>query len=257
MSSKSPGILDPLRVRIRRFQFIVGLGFLALVVGSVLSVSLSVRLLARVQALEVEALRILIVLLLENLWVLGVLPLVCYGAARILELRPLTTSLGAALSGELFILALDFVREGVDGLWQGWMATSLRLTAFSVGVLLSYRAGVRGRAAAEAGAARTRAQAEARKGEYMEFLREAERGAEKSAQREAERAAAASAGGAPAPADSTTVKVESTQAPAPAEAPAPVEAPSTPSASSEAAPSQANATDPLPPGETKHTASGS
>ena len=50
MSSKT-SVLQPLRVRVRRFQFIVGLGFLALMGGSVLSVALSVRLATRVQAL--------------------------------------------------------------------------------------------------------------------------------------------------------------------------------------------------------------
>lgn len=261
VSSKSPGILEPLRVRIRRFQFILGLGFLALVVGSVLSVSLSVRLLVRVQALEAEALRLLIVLVLENLWVLGVLPLVCYGAARILELRPLSTSLGAALSGEFFVLALDFVREGLDGLWQGAVASSLRLAAFATGVFLSYRAVARGRAAAEEGAARARAKAEARKGEYLEFLREAERGAEKSAQREAERAAvAASAGGATeaaaAQGGALVPTAELSVSAGTAEPPAPAEVASPPSAPSEATPSSPGEAGEAASGETKHSATG-
>lgn len=194
MSSKSPGILDPLRVRIRRLQLVAGLGFFSLVLGAVLTGSLSVRLISRIQAVETDALRLLIGTLLENLWVLGVLPLVGYGAARLLELKPLSTALGAACAGESFVLALDFVRDGFDGLVGDWPHTLLRILMFTAGVLLTYRAVSRGRAAAEEAAAKAQAQAEARKGEYQEFLRQAERDAEKLAQREAERAAAASTG---------------------------------------------------------------
>ncbi len=193
VSSKSPTVLDPLRVRIRRFQFIVGLGFLSLVVGSVFSVSLTMRLSERVQALSVEWLQVLIAVCLENLWVLGALPLLCYGAARILELKPLPTALGAAVSGQFFVLALGFVWGGFSGIWGGTLASLLRAVAFSTGVFLSYRAVLSGRAAASRGVAKAQAQAEARKSEYDEFLREAERTAERTAQREAERNASGGA----------------------------------------------------------------
>jgi hypothetical protein len=191
VSSKPPGILDPLRVRLRRLQFVVGLGFLSLVIGSVLTVSLTVRLSGRVQSLPWESLQLLIAVMLEHLWVLGVLPLLCYGVARILELKPLSTAVGAVLSGELFVLALYFVRDGFEGFWTGWFYAGLRFIALAAGVLLTYRAVVLGRAAAAQGSVKAEAQAAARTSEYSEFLREAERGAERSAQREAERAAAA------------------------------------------------------------------
>ncbi|WP_224249639.1 hypothetical protein [Hyalangium gracile] len=234
MSSKPPKVLDSLRVRVRRLQFIVGMGFLSLVVGSVLTVSLTVRLSERVQGMQVEPLRVLIAIVLEHLWVLGVLPVMCYGAARILELRPLSTSLGAAFSGQLFVFALSFVRDGFEGLWAGWFYTSLRVIAFSAGVFLSHRAVVRGRAAAAQGAAKAQKQAEERKAEYMEFLKDAERGAEKSAQREAERAAAAASVGGAAVASAPAV--EST---APAMG-ATVE-PAAPSAASPEAPAETKA----------------
>jgi hypothetical protein len=232
VSSQSPKALDSLRVRIRRLQFIVGLGFFSLVLGSVLTVNLTVRLSERVQALESDSLRLLIAVLLEHMWIIAVLPVLCYGAARILELKPLTTAVGAALSGEIFVVALYFVRDGTDGLWAGWFYTALRLIAVTAGVLLSYRAVTRGRAAAAQSASRAQAQAEARKAEYVEFLREAERGAEKSAQREAERVAvAASAGGAavavadaPAPVVADAAPVAASAEPA---APSPEAAPET------------------------------
>ncbi|HSP80044.1 MAG TPA: hypothetical protein VLQ93_16055, partial [Myxococcaceae bacterium] len=92
--STSTGFLSPLRARVRRLQFTVGLGFLALVVGSMLSVALTLRLSVRVQALPFWFLRFVIAVVLENLWVLVLLPVLCYGAARAIALRPLSTALG-------------------------------------------------------------------------------------------------------------------------------------------------------------------
>jgi hypothetical protein len=187
--STSKGSLHPLRVRVRRLQFTVGLGFLALVLGSVLSVALTLRLTGRIDALPVWGLRLIAALVLEKLWVLAVLPLLCYGAGRIIELRAWPTALGAAFSGQLFVLALEFVRDGVDGWWEhGWLISSLRWGLFAGGVVLSQRAVLRGRADAAKQAERAQRQAEARKDEYAEFLQEAERAGEKSAQREAAKA---------------------------------------------------------------------
>lgn len=232
MSSKS-GILDPLRVRIRRLQFIVGLGFLSLVAGSMVSVALAFRLSTRIQDIPWELPQLLLGVTIQNLWVLGALPLMCYAAARILELKPLSTALGAAGSGQFFVLSLDFIRDGLAGMWNGWLISLLNVAAFSGGVFLSHRAVAKARAAATQAAAKAQAQAEARKVEYLEFLREAERGGEKTAQREAQQAPVAASvgsaavamappeGGAPAPAP-----VEASAAPAPAEAAAPASEPS-------------------------------
>lgn len=197
MSTQKKGILEPLRVRVRRFQFIVGLGFAALMVGSFVSGSLAIRLNQRFSELPTGALRLLVGILMEDLWVLAALPLLAYGAARIMELRPLSTALGAALTGEVFVLALQYIREGSLVSEAGWRVDTLRAVAFVVGVVLSHRAVTQGRAAADKVAESARAQAEAKKGEYDEFLREAEREGERAAQREAARAAAAASAQAP------------------------------------------------------------
>lgn len=217
MSTK-PGVLDPLRVRVRRFQFIVGLGFLSLVVGAMLSVSLVLRLHSRVNALPSDFLRIPVVVALEDLWVLAVLPAFCYGAARIVALRTWTTAVGAALSGGVFVLALNFVRDGADGLITGWsFMSALHLLAFVGGILLSARAIRAGRAAAERGSADAEAKAAARKSEYDEFLKAAEAGGERLEQREGNAAEAPAASQA-APAASDAVATQET-APAPEPAP--------------------------------------
>ncbi len=175
----------------------MGLGFIALVIGSVFTGSFTHRVVERAQDLP-DFLYALLAVVLANLWVLGVLPLLCYGAARVLELRPMSTALGAAFTGQFFVMAVQTASSGVEGLWTGWLPFALQVAAFFGGVLLSYRSVIQGRAAAEKGAQKVKAQAESRKSEYDEFLREAERAAEKTAQREAERAAAA-ANPAPAP----------------------------------------------------------
>ncbi len=226
MSTKPQKILDPLRVRIRRFQFIMGLGFIALVVGSVFTGSFIPRLYDRAQDLP-SGLYVPLVVALSNLWVLAVLPVMSYGAARVLELRPMSTAVGAAFTGQFFVLAVQTASGGLESLWSGWMPLVLQVAAFFGGVLLTYRSVVQGRAAAAQATAKAQTQAEARKAEYAEFLREAERGAEKSAQREAERAAAA-------------------VSPAPSEAP--VVAPTPASAASTEAPVDAPATAPPAPG---------
>ncbi|HEX8438879.1 hypothetical protein [Archangium sp.] len=208
--SSTQAILDPLRVRIRRLQFTLGIGFLALVSGSVLSAALTLRLMERLQALPFDFLRIGFALVLSKLWVLAVLPLLCYGAARIIELRPGTTALGAAFTGQGFLLALDFVRGGVDGLLErGWLITLLDWGMFAVGVVLTRQAVVRGRADAGKQAEQAQKQAAEKKDEYAEFLQAAERAGEKIAQREA-----GTAEGQGAPVQSLPVPE---QAPAPAE----------------------------------------
>jgi signal transduction histidine kinase len=227
VSAKKPGILDPLRVRIRRAQFIMGLGFIALVVGNLFTGTFVFRLASRIQDLPL-AIRIPVVVSVESLWLLGVLPLLCYGAARVLELKPLSTALGSAFTGVVFSQLIIFVSSGLAGLWTGWLMLLLKVAALAGGVLLTHRAVVKGRAAAERASVQAKAQAEAKKVEYLEFLREAERAGEKTAQREAERVAvAASAGGAvesaaPVPTEPAPTAPASTDSPA-AGADAPVE----------------------------------
>ena len=219
MSTKPPKILDSLRVRVRRFQLTMGLGFIALVIGSIFTGLFTNRLAGRAQELP-YFLYVLLDVVLLNLWVLGVLPLICYGAARVLELRPMSTALGAAFTGKFFSLAVRTVSGGVESLWESWLPLTLEAAAFFSGVLLSYRAINQGRAAAAKGAEQVKVQAESRKSEYDEFLREAERAAEKTAQREAERAAAAAASPAPTEPPAPAAAPPSA-APAPEEAPKP------------------------------------
>nr|WP_239578594.1 hypothetical protein [Archangium primigenium] len=215
-----------MRLRLRRLQFTVGLGFLALMLGSIVSVGLSQRLVGRVQALPFEWLRFAIGLGVQKLWVLGMLPLLCYGAARVIELRALPTALGAAAFGQLFVLALEFVQDGVDG-WveRGVVAFTLDWAVFALGVWFSYLAVLRGRAASRTRDAEVAARASVRSDEYAQFLREAERAGEK-----IERCDEAQGSSGPAPSAS---EAPASSAPA-EEARAPASEPSAPTAEPDA-----------------------
>jgi hypothetical protein len=186
VSTQKKSVLDPLRVSVRRIQFTVGLGFLALVIGTALTLSLSLRLTGRIGALPSWAIDFFIAPVLRHLWALAVLPVLCYGAARVIELKPWATALGAAATGLCFTLAIEFTSNGLDG-WvaAGGLSLLLELGVVAVGAVLSQRAVVRARAAAGKQETKAQQQASARKDEYAEFLREAELAGEKIAQREA------------------------------------------------------------------------
>ncbi len=189
MSTQKTSVLEPLRVRVRRIQFTVGLGFLALVIGTALTLALSMRLTGRVGVLPAWAIDYFIAPVLRHLWALAVLPVLCYGAARVIELRAWATALGAAATGLCFTLAIEFTSNGIEGwLENGGLSLVLEGGVLAAGVVLSQRAVARGRADAGKQQTQARQQASARKDEYAEFLREAEREGEKIAQREAAKA---------------------------------------------------------------------
>ncbi|AKJ02088.1 hypothetical protein ATI61_108524 [Archangium gephyra] len=186
MSTQKKSALDPLRVRVRRIQFTVGLGFLALVIGTALTLSLTLRLTDRIGALPSWVIDFFLAPVLRHLWVLAVLPVLCYGAARVIELRPWATALGAAATGLCFTLAIEFTSNGIEGwLEAGGLSLLLELGVVAGGVVLSQRAVVRARADSGKQETKAQQQASARKDEYAEFLREAELAGEKIAQREA------------------------------------------------------------------------
>jgi hypothetical protein len=189
VSTQKKTVLEPLRLRIRRIQFTVGLGFLALVVGTVLTSAVSLRLAGRVGALPSWAIELLLAPVLRHLWALAALPVLCYGAARIIELSPWSTAIGAAATGLCFTLAIEFTSNGVDG----WMASGgltllAELAVVAGGVVITKRSVVRGRADAGKQQAQAQEKASSRQDEYAEFLRDAELAGEKIAQREAAKA---------------------------------------------------------------------
>jgi len=88
------------------------MGFVSLILGAIVSDALFVRLSNRLTPwpswVAFAALTVV-----SRLWILGALPALSYGAARILALRPWSTALGAALTGEGLLLAIDYIHNGL------------------------------------------------------------------------------------------------------------------------------------------------
>jgi hypothetical protein len=163
------------RALIRRFQLVVGLGFLACAGGLMLSLAIGNRLHDVIPTLRPIALAQVTAMAIRQLWEYAVLPLVCYGAARIIPLAPWSTAAGAMATGELFLLALDYF-TGMSGMWFH-APLLLALHALSIGGGLWLSATAIRRAGEGAARAQTLALEAAvkKRHEYDEFTREAER----------------------------------------------------------------------------------
>jgi hypothetical protein len=192
---QSKSALEPFRARVRRIQFVVGMGFLAAVAGAVFSVPLLVRLEPRLAGLG-PWLGYVPAFLIARLWIVAALPGIAYVAARVLPLEPTSTAFGAAITGELFYVALQVVSGGWAALYPGYGPFALRLCTLALGILLTLRAVRAGRAAAQKAQEAAAKLAEAKKSEYAEFAAEAERLAARS---EAKANAAPPAAGTPPP----------------------------------------------------------
>lgn len=231
VTTSPKGVLEPIRDRVRRLQLIVGIGFVALILGSVTTAALSAKIVPRLDGLESGWARWVISLLIAGVWAYAVLPLLCYGAARILELRPLSTAVGAGVTGELFSLGIFFVTGALGSDEEPLRLLVPRFGVLAVGIALSAWAVRRGRADAEDTERAARAAAAQKKDEYAEFTREAERIAARheagpaapSGEAAAAPGEASAASGSAAPGDRTS-DVGGRGATAPPPAPAPVAA---------------------------------
>ena len=169
-----PG-LAALRSRVQRVQFIVGLGFLSAVLGAFLAVPLQMKLGQKLGPQTSLWTFLLADFFLGQLWVYLVLPVLAYGAARVIALKPVPTAVGAAATGTAFYLAIALVTAGLDGLQSAWLVWLVRLAGLGLGVALTVAAVRTARRQAELTERQAAHKARDRKGEYDEFLKEAER----------------------------------------------------------------------------------
>lgn len=172
-----------------RIMFIMGLGLAAVILGSILSVGLSMRLAPRLQGLPLPVLQVLD-LLLRNLWSLLILPLLVYAAARVAELRVWTTSIATLMTGSFFLLMLAYLQRGAGEVWRSaWDFISWALV-MAVSVLWIRRAVLKGTEYREAQTQKAKAQAAAKVSEYDVFRQQAAALGERNAARELESAEA-------------------------------------------------------------------
>jgi len=174
---KTPSVLDAASQRVLRGAFTMGLGFIALLVGSIFAGYLHQRIGYRLEGTS-YLFRWVVSRLLQRSWVLGVLPLAAYGVARIVPVRPWTTGIGAALTGEVLLGMLNILSTGGEMTGVDAVTTVVTLAG---GVVLTAFAVKRGVAAAAAVAEQKLRAAEAKKSEYDVFAREAQRLADRNA----------------------------------------------------------------------------
>ncbi len=172
MKAQPPSLWQSLRARVRRAQLIIGLGMLACVGGSLVAAPLRFRLSGLGEGPWLWAGG----WALEHLWIFAALPGLCYAAARVLELKPWSTALGAAATGKLWVAAIKVASQGVESLYRGLVASLIELLLLGAGVGLAAWAIVRARRAALATELRARLAAEAQAPEYAALVEKAKAG---------------------------------------------------------------------------------
>src|SRR5438874_7176528 len=100
-----------LEARARHLLLMSGLGFLAVVSGNLIANAFSQRAHERLLATGSPAVLFIAGAVLSGFWVLVVLPGLVYICCRFLELKPASTSIVAALTGELFMLAIPIAAK--------------------------------------------------------------------------------------------------------------------------------------------------
>jgi hypothetical protein len=177
----APPRLKPLaaaETAVRRLLLMVGFGFLAFVGGSTLAVSLTGRIAARLEGAS-DATRLIAGFMVEGAWVMLALPGIAHIAARFLEVKPWPTAIVGAGTGLTFQLALQYVSSGAEGVTGEPARQIARLVATGVGVVFTTVAVKRGRELARIAEEKARLEAEKKKIQYDEFVRQAEALAER------------------------------------------------------------------------------
>lgn len=171
MSQRPPRPFALLEAKARTAMLMVGLGFLSFVVGSLFSAALVVRLKERIEGLESSVVLFVVHLALGRFWVLAMLPLVGHAVARFLPLRPVAFAVTAALTGELFLAAIQVASGGLEQVLQGPWAIATRLGTLAAGMALTAVGVRRGLAHAAERQAAAATAATAKQAEYDAYLK--------------------------------------------------------------------------------------
>lgn len=158
---------------VRRLLLMIGFGFAAFVGGSMVAVSLTSRIAGRIEG-SPQAVHWLAWFLTAGAWVLFALPAIGYVAARFLEVKPWPTAIIGAGTGALFQLALQYVSSGAEGIVSEPVRQLSQLVALVIGVVATAFAVKRGRDAARVAEVKAALEAEKKKTQYDEFVKQAE-----------------------------------------------------------------------------------
>ncbi len=158
----------------RKVVLHIGLGVVAFILGSIFSIGASARIGERIGPIESEWGALVFRWVFERLWLLAVLPVFGYAMGRFTEVTPSRFALTAGISGEVFSVLLVTAINGLDYLLDDTGALIARGGTLFVGMMLTARAVMIGRADNELAQAEANVIAEKRKAEYAEFLAAAE-----------------------------------------------------------------------------------
>jgi hypothetical protein len=164
----TPSRIDRFRTAVRRLQLNSGLGLLALVLGDWMAVPLVERLAPRIASAPAVVSQLLLGGLAWGTWCLAALPLLAFGATRLLGLSPWQTGVTGAASGFLIHLVLQYLNAGLDGLSR--VAVVGQLLFAVLGAWATASAVQAGNRAREAVDAKARADAHARAPEVAKSL---------------------------------------------------------------------------------------
>ncbi|MDP2271125.1 MAG: hypothetical protein Q8N23_34720 [Archangium sp.] len=152
----------------------IGLGVVAFILGSILSVGASARIGERLGPIESDWGTLAFRWVFERLWLIAVLPVFGYAIGRFTESTPSRFALTAGIAGETFSVLLVTAINGFDYLMEDTAGLIARGLTLFVGMVLTAKAvQVGGEASGEAQLAADLI-AEQRKAEYAAFLAAAE-----------------------------------------------------------------------------------
>lgn len=153
---------------------VAGLGFTAWLLGLVLAGSIVLGIAPRLATLP-GFFQQVVAVLSARLWLLAVLPAFAYALARAIDLKPMSTAVGAGLSGELFDLLFGVAQGGLGALVANVSTVLVRLATLGVGIALTWWAVTRARGAAARAQARALERARESANQYQAFADEAAR----------------------------------------------------------------------------------
>lgn len=182
MSPARPTPLVRAETAARQLLLLMGLGFLAMVIGTVASGVIVNAVWQGVHGRGASWLLFTVHALSMRMWVWLVLPALAYGAGRVLVLRPWRTAAVTVTTGEVFSLAFRIAGSGLEGLYRHWFEMLLWVATSGAGVWLTARAVEKARGTAAQVQANRQAlatlHAEANQAQYEHFQQEAKRLAE-------------------------------------------------------------------------------
>jgi hypothetical protein len=165
--------LATLEARARHVLLMIGFGFASYVLGAIFSSFLLIRLQDRVEVLGATP-RALVASLVEHFWILLTWPVVANGLTRIFPLSPWPLALIGAATGEAFNIGIAVASRGFDEAFAQGLQLWLHVALMGAGVVLTAWAATRGKASAARAELLAQQKAEAKKGEYDEFVKAAE-----------------------------------------------------------------------------------